>query len=103
MIYGEVKGTIISKSIKNPENGNPTNCCKFYKMQLTSGNEAQLVKIKDYELNRDYNGDFHMLCAVNDWSFDGKSGQSVRVIGAIVGDNQARGNRRKRRWSDVCR
>lgn len=78
-MIAQIQGNIITQKIKSPSEGKPHIALQILQEH---NEEAELVKVKDYNLNASYNGKFDALCRVSNWSFDGRSGLTVSVLEA---------------------
>lgn len=85
-ILGQIQGQIITKKIITPSDGKPH--LRLQVMQII-GDRAGIVRVKDFNLNAKYNGEFNKTCRISDWNFNGKTGITVSVIGGLRSESGA--------------
>lgn len=79
-IYATCSGTIITSEIKQPADGKPHILIQV--LQAPTGQKAELNSFKDDDLKGQYpiGGNFEALCRLADYSFDGRTGQSAKIL-----------------------
>lgn len=79
-IYGRCQGKIITSELKQPTEGKPHHLIQV--LQAPEGQKAELNSFKDDHLTSYYppGADFDALCRLADYSFDGRTGQSAKII-----------------------
>jgi len=79
-IYGICTGTIVTSEIKQPVEGKPHHLIQV--LQAPKGQKAELNSFKDDSLKAYYpvGAEFNALCRLSDYSFDGRTGQSAKII-----------------------
>lgn len=61
-MYSKVTGEVRSQKIITPKNPDKKTYIQLQLLQTSDGQEDKLVQVRDYDLNRKYNGKFDAMC-----------------------------------------
>jgi len=73
-MFAYIEGKIVMKAVQTPEKKKPYQQISILQMSDTT---AEIIKIKDYDLNRQYNGDFAAHVQIFPWAMEGKFGVAL--------------------------
>jgi len=88
MAYGIMFGTVVGRAMKNPENGKPHVALHVLQPEQGEDAEPKLEKVKVLDLNAELpkvGEEYKAVCVFDNWSFDGKTGLSIRHIKNLNG------------------
>ena len=74
-----IEGMIVSNKLDRNQKGE--NYRNIQIMQVSDDEDAELIRIKDFDLSYDVKGSmFRAWCNINVWSMNGKSGASIKAL-----------------------
>lgn len=80
-VYAKIEGTIVTKEVRSPDNGQTWKPFLSIQVLQKLGEKAALIPVKDYNLNREYNGKFSENCSLSSWAGkNGSAGLNVTVL-----------------------